>query len=83
MTGALLHYIELHPKPLVYVSSKGKKNTFDGAGWNIYDIWASNWNFTEQRDPPPVTWGTLNCFIGHFAAFQSNICDGGMLKKHK
>ncbi len=63
------------------MSSKDKKNTFDGSGWNICDVWASHWNFTEQQDPPSVTWERLNCFIGHFAAFQRNIFNGGMLKK--
>lgn len=74
MTKALLHYSELQPKPLVCVRSKGKKNTFDGAGWKIHDIWASNWTYTGQqfssshlRDPEPL--------YKSFSVFQSNICD--------
>lgn len=84
MTKALLHYSELQPKPLVCVRSKGKNNTFDGAGWKIHDIWASNWTYTGQQGSHPVTWGILNHFIRHFLFFKaiSVTFDGGMLKKH-
>lgn len=72
MTKALSHYSELQPKPLVCVRSKGKINTFDGAGWKIHGIWASNWTYTGQQGSHPVTWGILNHFI---MAIALNICD--------
>lgn len=62
----LKRYFELHPKPLVCVRSRGKKNTFDGAGWKIPQD-SRDHHLSHLRDPEP--------FCRSFSVFQSSICD--------